>query len=685
MSSKIFDYQVHDQIAVITIDSPPVNALGIEVRKSIISGIEKADKDENVKAIILRCEGRTFHAGADIREFGKPPQQPDLSTTVKVIESTDKITVAAMHGTALGGGLEVALSCHCRIALPSTKVGLPEVNLGILPGCGGTQKLPRIVGAQKALELIGSGRMIAAPEAIELGILDKLTENDDLLAEALNYTQSLIASSELLVRPSQRTDKIEKDRAQPEIFDNYRKANARKFRGFHAPENIIKSVEAAVNLPIDEGMKRERELVVELFEGTQSGAQRHVFFAERECSKIPDIPKTTAVRDIKQVAVIGAGTMGGGIAMNFLNAGLPVTLMEQQQEALDRGIKVIGNNYQRSVKSGRLSEQQVDERMNLITPTLDINDLASADLIIEAIFEEMSIKKDVFGKLDSVAKPGCILASNTSYLDLDEIASSTNRPQDVIGMHFFSPANVMPLLEVVRGAESSLEAVNTAMRLSKTINKTPVLSRVGWGFIANRVMKVRGIQAGNMILQGVSPEDIDRVIYDYGFSMGPFAMKDLVGLDVTNRGVKEKTVETELVRRDRLGQKKNGGYYDYDDKRQRTISPVALEVIAEIAAENNKEQIPADDEEIIARLLYPIVNEGAKVLDEGIAIRSSDIDIACIKGYNWPTYHGGPMYWANTVGLEKILNKLREFEQRFGSEFTPSPYLVKLVEEQKKF
>ena len=685
MSSDISDYQVHGNIAVITIDSPPVNALGIEVRKSIMSGIANADKDTKVSAIILTCAGRTFHAGADIREFGKPPLQPDLSTVVKSVESSSKITVAAMHGTALGGGLELSLACHRRIAMPTTKVGFPEVNLGILPGCGGTQKLPRIVGAEKALDLIGSGRMVSASEAFDLGILDRLTENEDLLAEALVYAEDLIAKNKPLLRPSERNDLIELDRAKPEIFEQYREANARKLRGFQAPLNIIKSIEAAVNLPIDQGIKRERELVEELFAGTQSGAQRHVFFAERETSKIPDIPKSTAVRDVQQVAVIGAGTMGGGIAMNFLNAGIPVVLMEQQQDALDRGINVIRKNYQRSVKSGRLSEQQLENRMAMITPTLNINELANADLIIEAVFEEMSIKKDVFAKLDKVAKPGCILASNTSYLDLNEIAAATTRPQDVIGMHFFSPANVMPLLEVVRGADSNLDAINTAMRLSKTIKKTPVLSRTGWGFIANRVMKMRAIQAGNMILQGVSPQDIDRVIYDYGFSMGPFAVKDLVGLDVTNRGVTERTVETVLVSKDRLGQKKNGGYYDYDENRKRTLSPIALEVIAEIAAENKIEQIPADDEEIIARLLYPIVNEGAKVLDEGIAIRSSDIDIACIKGYNWPTYHGGPMYWANTVGLDNILDKLREFEQRFGSEFTPSPYLIKLVESQQNF
>jgi len=659
MSSEISDYQVHGNIAVITIDSPPVNALGIEVRKCIVAGIEKADLDANVRAIILTCAGRTFHAGADIKEFGKPPLQPDLSSVVSVVESTSKITVAAMHGTALGGGLELSLACHRRVALSTTKVGFPEVNLGILPGCGGTQKLPRIVGAEKALNLIGSGRMVSAKEALDLGILDQLTEKEDLLAAALEYTQGLIADDEPLLRPSERSNVIKLDRDKPEIFEQYLKANARKFRGFQAPLNIVKSIEAAITLPIDQGIKRERELVEELFAGTQSGAQRHVFFAERETSKIPDIPKTTPVRDIQRVAVIGAGTMGGGIAMNFLNAGIPVTLLEQKQDALERGINVIRKNYQRSVKSGRLSQKQLDERMAMIVPRLDMSELVNADLIIEAVFEEMSVKKDVFANIDKIAKPGCILASNTSYLDLNEIAAATKRPEDVIGMHFFSPANVMPLLEVVRGTHSSLDAINTAMRLSKTIKKTPVLSRTGWGFIANRVMKMRAIQAGNMILQGVSPQDIDRVIYDYGFSMGPFAVKDLVGLDVTNRDVKERTVETVLVSKDR--------------------------VIAEIAAENNIEQIPADDDEIIARLLYPIVNEGAKVLDEGIAIRSSDIDIACIKGYNWPTYHGGPMYWANAIGLDTILNKLYEFEQRFGEAFTPSPYLVNLVNKGEQF
>ena len=688
MTDSILDYQIQDNIAVVSIDSPPVNALGIDVRRSIAKGFEQANQDTEVDGIVLTCKGRTFHAGADIREFGKTPQLPDLRGLIELIESVDKPSVAAMHGTALGGGLELSLACHRRVVLSSTRVGLPEVNLGLLPGAGGTQKLTRIVGPEKALEIICSGRMLGALEAKSLGIVDQISESDDLhglVVDAISMVKEMIAQNEPLSRARDRVDQIEKARADTTIFDNFRKLNARKFRGFKAPENIIKSIESAVELSYKEGMLRERELFTELMESTQAGAQRHVFFAERETSKIPDIPKETPVRNIKQVAVIGAGTMGGGIAMNFLNAGLPVKIKEQKQEALDRGISVIRGNYERSLKRGKLTEQQVEDRMALIEPTLEMNDLAEADLIIEAIFEEMSVKKSVFSDLDNVAKAGAILASNTSYLDLDEIASATNRPEDVIGMHFFSPANVMPLLEVVRGRKSSAEVINTAMRLSKTIKKTPVLSRVGWGFIANRVMKVRAVQAGNMILQGVSPEEIDSAIYNYGFAMGPFAMKDLVGLDVTNRNVTEKTVETELVNKDRLGQKKNGGYYDYDENRNRTLSPIALEVIAEIASENSIKQISADKDEIIERLLYPIINEGAKVLEEGVAIRSSDIDIACVKGYNWPVYHGGPMYWANTIGLENVLCKLKEFERRFGEEFKPAELLVTLVAQGKQF
>ena len=683
--ANLLTYEVHDDVAVVTIDSPPVNALGFDVRQSIIKGFEKAAADADVQAIILACKGRTFFAGADIREFGAAPKSPLLPEVIALIESSPKLTIAALHGTPLGGGLETALACHYRVATADTRVGLPEVKLGLLPGAGGTQKLPRLVGIPAALEIITSGRQIKSAEALELGLVDKLCSGDDLIKDSIDFAKSLIAQDAPRLLVCERNEKTAEHKGKSDIYDAFREKNARRFRGFKSVENIIKSIQLSADLPYDQGLKRERELFTELQQSRDAAAQQYVFFSERETSKIPDIPKTTAVRTIDSVGIIGAGTMGGGIAMNFLNANIPVTLLEQKQDALEHGISVIKKNYQRSVNSGRMTEQALEARMALITPSLDYADLSSVDLIIEAVFETMEIKKDVFRKIDAIAKPGCILASNTSYLDLNEIAEATKRPQDVIGLHFFSPANVMNLLEVVRGDKSDKDVINTGMRLAKTIGKTPVLSRVGWGFIANRVMKVRGYQTDNLILQGVNPEIIDKVIYDYGFAMGPIAMKDLVGLDVLGRDSTERTVESVLVSMDRLGQKKNGGYYDYDQNRQRTLSPVAIEVIQQVAAEKGIEAVAADEDEILARLLYPVINEGAKVLDEGIALRSCDIDIACIKGYNWPVYKGGPMFWANTIGLEKVLTKLREFEQRFGEAFTPSPYLVRLVEEGKEF
>lgn len=683
--ANLLTYEVHDDVAVVTIDSPPVNALGFDVRQSIIEGFEKAAADADVHAIILACKGRTFFAGADIREFGAAPKSPLLPEVIALIESSPKLTIAALHGTPLGGGLETALACHYRVATADTRVGLPEVKLGLLPGAGGTQKLPRLVGIPAALEIITSGRQIKSAEALELGLVDKLCSGDDLIKDSIDFAKSLIAQDAPRLLVCERNEKTAEHKGKSDIYDAFREKNARRFRGFKSVENIIKSIQLSADLPYDQGLKRERELFTELQQSRDAAAQQYVFFSERETSKIPDIPKTTAVRTIDSVGIIGAGTMGGGIAMNFLNANIPVTLLEQKQDALEHGISVIKKNYQRSVNSGRMTEQALEARMALITPSLDYSDLSSVDLIIEAVFETMEIKKDVFRKIDAIAKPSCILASNTSYLDLNEIAEATKRPQDVIGLHFFSPANVMNLLEVVRGDKSDKDVINTGMRLAKTIGKTPVLSRVGWGFIANRVMKVRGYQTDNLILQAVNPEIIDKVIYDYGFAMGPIAMKDLVGLDVLGRDSTERTVESVLVSMDRLGQKKNGGYYDYDQNRQRTLSPVAIEVIQKVAAEKGIEAVAADEDEILARLLYPVINEGAKVLDEGIALRSCDIDIACIKGYNWPVYKGGPMFWANTIGLEKVLTKLREFEQRFGEAFTPSPYLVRLVEEGKEF
>ena len=679
--TDVSTYAVENGIAIIEINNPPVNALGIKVRQAIVAGLEKAWADEAVEAIVFICAGRTFFAGADIKEFGKPPQKPGLSEVLKVMEEGDKPTFAAIHGTALGGGLELALHCNFRIAVPSARMGLPEVHLGILPGAGGTQRLPRLVGVPVALDLITSGRQFGAKEALDFGVIDGLASENNLRSDAVAFARKVIDEKLPVKRVRDRQDMVEQYRGNAEIYDKFRQKNARKFRGFPAPENIIKAVQAAADLPYDAGKKRERELFMEL-QGTEAAnAQKYAFFAERAVNKIPDIAKNTPTRKIESVGVIGAGTMGGGIAMNFLNIGLPVTLVEQTEEALKRGISVIRGNYERSAKRGRLTAEQVEERMGLISPTIDYAGLSDADLIIEAVFETMPIKNDVFSKIDKIAKDGAILASNTSYLDIDEIGEVTSRPEDVVGLHFFSPANVMKLLEVVRTDKTHKDIINTSMKLAGKISKTPVLSRVGYGFIANRVMSVRRTHSTMLALQGNSPELIDKVIYDYGFAMGPFQVLDLVGLDVLGRGSNEITYWGEMVKRGRLGQKNKMGTYDYDDNRSRTLSPIAIDVLADVAAYHKVEPYQADKEEILARQIYPIINEGAKVLDEGIALRASDIDMACIKGYNWPLYRGGPMFWADTIGLPKIVAKLKEFEAKYGDEFTPSPLLEKLAKE----
>ena len=603
-----------------------------------------------------------------------------------LIENGSKPVIAAIHGTALGGGLELALICHYRVAVPSAKVGLPEVNLGLLPGAGGTQRLPRIVGPEVALDMITSGRPISAKEALAVGVVDALAEEGKLLEKAVEYAQQILAEGRPLQRVRDRQDKVEPARGKPEIFNDFRKKNARAFRGFKAPENIIKAIEASVELTFNEGIEREAELFGELIDSTESAAQRYTFFADREAAKIPDVPASTPTLLVKTVGVIGAGTMGGGIAMNFLNTGIPVTIVEANQAALDRGVGVIRANYETSTKRGKLTQEALEKRMALLTPSLQYEALKDADLIIEAVFESLPVKQEVFAKLDKIAKPGAILASNTSFLDLDQIAAATSRPESVIGLHFFSPANVMRLLEVVRGAKTSTEVIATAMKLAKQIGKLAVLARVCDGFIANRLMRVRGEQADAMILEGTKIADIDKAVYDYGFAVGPFQMMDIVGLDVIGRGSNEKTVMSELVAKDRLGQKKNGGYYDYDANRVATPSPVAQAVIAEIAREKGVAQQPTVGyEDLIARLLYPVVNEGARILEEGIAIRASDIDVAAMTGYNWPVYTGGPMFWADTVGLPKIVAKLKEFEARFGAAFKVSPLLEKLAAEGKGF
>ena len=677
--SNLMQLEIENNIAILTIESPPVNALGIDVRKGLVAGMEAAFTNDDVKMIVIICAGRTFFAGADIREFGKPPLSPQLRDVVALIEQGPKPTVAAIHGTALGGGLELALHCNYRVATPSAKMGLPEVNLGILPGAGGTQRLPRVVGVPVALQLMTSGRPIGAQKALEYGVVDAVVGEETLRQDAIAFATKLIADGAQAPRVCDRDELLLAHRGNPEVFKEFRTKNASRFRGFKAPENIIKAVEAAVELPIAQGMTRERELFLELVETTEAAAQRYVFFAERQTAKIPDVPSSTPVRPAKAIGVIGAGTMGGGIAMNFLSMGVPVTIVERSQDALDRGLSIIRKNYERTAKKGRMSGDDVETCMALITPTTQMSDLNDVDIVIEAVFESMDVKRDVFTQLDKIAKPGAILATNTSYLDIDAIASVTSRPEDVVGLHFFSPANIMPLLEVVRGEKTSKDIINTAMKLAKKIGKTPVLSRVCHGFIANRIMSVRRTQTLALALQGVSPELVDKVIYDYGFAMGPFQVLDLVGLDVLMGMQTEKSIITELVGMDRLGQKQNGGIYDYDSNRNRSLSPVAMDVIRALAEEKNVAQESADEQEILERLNYPIINEGAKVLGEAIALRGSDIDIACIKGYNWPIYRGGPMFWADTVGLQTIVDKLSEFEQRFGEAFTPSPFLIEVA------
>jgi len=677
--SEVGTYTIEDGIGVILIDNPPVNALGIKTRIALDEGFRTFAADDAVKAIVLICGGRTFFAGADISEFGKPAQEPGLHDVFRIIEDGTKPVVAAIHGTALGGGYELALICHYRIAVPSAKVGLPEVNLGLLPGAGGTQRLPRIVGIEKALEIITTGAPIAAGKALELGMIDAIADEGRLKEDAVAFARSVL--DQPLQRVRDRQDKVAPARGHPEIYADFLAKNARAFRGFKAPFNIVKAIEAAAEIEdFDAGMAREAELFKELLDSTEALAQRTYFFAERETAKIPDVPASTPILPIRTVGVIGAGTMGGGITMNFLNAGVPVTLVEMKQEALDRGIGVIRRNYENTAAKGRMTIAQVEQRMALITPALDLSALAGVDLVIEAVFEEMGVKTGIFAQLDTICKPDAILASNTSFLDLDQIAAATSRPEWVIGLHFFSPANVMRLLEVVRGEKTATAVIATAMKLAKTIGKVPVLSRVCNGFIANRIMAQRGRQADALILEGPTPQEVDKAIYDYGFAMGPFQMIDLVGLDVIGRDETERTVRGDLVKLDRLGQKKNGGYYDYDAKRNPTPSPVAAELIADFARfrrVNSTGSIPAGD--IVARLLYPVVNEGAKVLEEGIAIRASDIDVAAILGYGWPVYTGGPMFWADTVGLPRIVAGL----EAMGIE--PAALLRKLAAEGKTF
>lgn len=680
--NDVVDLSRDGEIAVITVNSPPVNALSAPVRDGIAEGVTSAVADAEVKAIVLICAGRTFIAGADITEFGKPPRGTSLHQMIDVIESATKPVIAAIHGTALGGGLETALGAHYRVAVPSAKLGLPEVKLGLLPGAGGTQRLPRVVGAEAALKMVTSGNPIGAKAALDSGLVDELVDEADLRGGAIAFAQKVVAENRPLKKIRDRSVT-----AEPALFTEFRAANARKFRGFDAPEANIKCIEAAVTLPFEEGMKRERELFMELMTGTQSAAQRHIFFAERQAARIKDLPEGTAPRPVKSVGVIGAGTMGGGISMNFLSAGIPVTIVETNPEALERGVGIMRKNYAASAAKGALKPEAVEANMGRLTPVLDLEALKDCDLIIEAVFEDMAVKKEIFAKLDRIAKPGAILASNTSYLDVNEIASATSRPQDVVGLHFFSPANVMKLLEVVRGAKTAPDVLATAMGLAKTIGKVAVVAGVCFGFIGNRMLRARQDQAQALILEGAMPWDVDRVLYDFGFPMGPFQMADLAGLDIgwsaaTSKG---ETVRDRLCEAGKRGQKTGSGFYDYDEKRNRTPSKVAEEIILAKSAELGIARRQVSDAEILERCIYPMINEGAKILEEGIAQRPSDIDVAWIYGYGFPVYRGGPMFYGDTVGLKAVLEGLEKYEKIHGAAFKPAALLTKLAAEGTSF
>ncbi len=685
--NDVTDYAREGEVGVITLNSPPVNALSFGVRDGLAEGMKAAMDDPVAKAMVIICEGRTFIAGADITEFGGAQKGASLFEVQAAIEGASKPVVAAIHGTALGGGLEVALTCHYRVAVPSARCGLPEVNLGLLPGAGGTQRLPRIVGAQKAVEMVTSGQHVPAKECLAMGLVDELVEEGKLREGALAFARKVIAEGRPLKKVRDINDKVEAARGHPEIFADFRKANARKFRGFLAPEYNIRCIEAAVNEPFDEGIKTERRLFMELMTGPQSAAQRYSFFAERQANKIPDVPDDTPLIDIKSVGIVGAGTMGGGIAMNFANAGIPVTLVEVKAEALERGVATIRKNYERTAARGGISTADVEARTGLITGSLALEDLASVDLVIEAVFERMDIKKELFGKLDAICKPGAILATNTSYLNIDEIAAATMRPEAVIGLHFFSPANVMKLLEIVRADHTAKPVIATAMKLARKIGKIGVLVGVCPGFVGNRILSARQREAQKLIFEGAMPWDIDRVLYDFGFPMGPFAMSDLAGLDIgwVKEASKGETIRDVLCEMDRRGQKTGAGYYDYDENRVAHPSPVTEQVIRDFVAKSGVNPRTISDEEILERCLYPMVNEGAKILEEGKAIRASDIDVVWQNGYGWPVYRGGPMFWGGQVGLPKILEKMKEFEATMGDAYKPAALLETLAADGKKF
>ncbi|MGN8199736.1 3-hydroxyacyl-CoA dehydrogenase NAD-binding domain-containing protein [Salinisphaera sp. RV14] len=691
--SDVVSYRCEAGVGLIVVDNPPVNALGHAVRQGLLEALNEGLADESARALVIMGAGRTFPAGADIREFGQTPKPPALPEVIDAIEASDKRVIAAVHGTALGGGMEITLGCDYRLALDSAKMGLPEVNLGLLPGAGGTQRLPRLIGAKAALEAIVEGKPIKAARLAEMGVVDVVVSGD-LKTEAIAYAQRLIAED----APRRPVSELSVATEEAAVFAEFEAIIARKKRGHLAPFHCIKAVKAATEMDFAAGMARERELFAELLDSPQSAALRHVFFAEREVARVPGLAKDTPQREIKRVAVLGAGTMGGGIAMNFLSAGIPVTLLENKQDALDRGVATMRRNYEASARKGRLTTEQVEANMGRLSTTLEYADLAEADLIIEAVFENMDVKKTVFGELDRVAKPGAILATNTSTLDVNEIAGATSRPSDVLGMHFFSPANVMKLLEVVRGERTADDVLATVMALARRIGKVGVAVGVCYGFVGNRMLHKRQAQAVALVNEGATPSQVDRVLYDFGLPMGPFAMADLAGLDVGWR-IREGLRETDpanaparnwmdaLAEAGRFGQKTGGGVFDYSDGgRTPEPSETTAAEIDKYRAEQGITPREVSDEEIRERCLYVMINEGAKILEEGIAARPLDIDIVWIYGYGFPAYRGGPMFWADRLGLENVRERIKAFHEDTGDpDWQIAPLLEKLAGEGKGF
>jgi 3-hydroxyacyl-CoA dehydrogenase len=693
--SETVRYERRGDIAVVTVDNPPVNALSSSVRQGLADSLAQALADSAVKALVLIGAGRTYIAGADIREFGKPMTGPGLQQLITDYENSPKPIVVAIHGTALGGGLEVALGCHYRVAVPSAQLGLPEVKLGILPGAGGTQRMPRVIGVKAALDMITSGDPIPAAKAKEVGLVDAIVDGD-LLDGAIKFAQTVaIPGGTKGRRVSQNSDKI--GQADAAFFATQRKAVAAKARGQIAPVKIVDALEAAATLPFAEGMKKEREIAVELMGGTQSKALRHVFFAEREAAKIPDIGADTPVRPVKSVAIIGAGTMGGGIAMSFANIGTPVTLIDSTDEFLDRGLKRIKDNYAVTVSRGRLSQADMDKRVGLIKGAIGTDKIKDADMVIEAVFEEMDLKKTVYRDIDKYAKPGAVLATNTSGLNINEIASVTKRPQDVIGLHFFSPANVMRLVEVVRADKTGKDIIATAMQVGKQLKKVPVLARVYEGFIGNAMLRHYGREAHFLLEEGALPQQVDKALTDFGYAMGMFGVHDLAGNDVGYRMRKAaqasrpndrrySDIITILCDMGRLGQKTGKGWYRYEPGSRTPIPDPEVEAI--IVAESKKKGIERraiSDEEIVKRCVYGPINEGAVLLEKGIALRPSDIDIVYVTGYGFPSWRGGPMFYADTVGLKSVLEDIKRFHERDGFYWKPAPLLEQLVREGKSF